>query len=214
MELLCCVSCCQAVAAAEVQAYRHLPVTPVESAAWLNRLNQDMWQPFWQPFLLANNLSSWQVSSSSSCMCALAQAVQNMQGVVFDFGPKRSGLFGGCDPCSCPGEADRQHTYDVTGLLRYAVALSILLLLLLVMGVYVCCCVCGSQDTVAAAAPKGWEVEIADVSIGTLAPQMSGACAITGVPCRFASGARGTVADSYKYLTQYPGCVQPAARAQ
>lgn len=52
---------CQAVAAAEVQAYRHLPVTPVESVAWLNRLNQEMWQPFWQPFLLANNLSSWQV---------------------------------------------------------------------------------------------------------------------------------------------------------
>lgn len=35
------------------------------------------------------------------------------------------------------------------------------------------------QDTVSAAAPKGWEVEIADVSIGTLAPQMRGkACGI------------------------------------
>jgi len=56
---LCCPM--QAVAAAEVQAYRHLPVTPVESAAWVNRLNQEMWATFWQPFLLANNLSSWQV---------------------------------------------------------------------------------------------------------------------------------------------------------
>lgn len=56
---LCCPL--QAVTAAEVQAYRHLPVTPVESAAWVNRLNQEMWATFWQPFLLANNLSSWQV---------------------------------------------------------------------------------------------------------------------------------------------------------
>lgn len=30
------------------------------------------------------------------------------------------------------------------------------------------------QDTVAAAAPRGWQVEITDISIGTLAPQMSG----------------------------------------
>jgi hypothetical protein len=70
---------CQAVTAAEVQAYRHLPVTPVESAAWLNRLNQEMWATFWQPFLLVNNLSSWHVSGwrqravefyKSVCVCA------------------------------------------------------------------------------------------------------------------------------------------------
>jgi hypothetical protein len=29
------------------------------------------------------------------------------------------------------------------------------------------------QDTVAAAAPRGWEVEIADVSIGSIAPELS-----------------------------------------
>jgi hypothetical protein len=66
-----------------------MPVTPVESSAWLNRLNQEMWSDFWQPFLLHNNLSTW-------------------------------------------------------------------------------------QDTVSAAAPRGWEVEIADVSIGATAPQLSG----------------------------------------
>lgn len=64
VQCFCRLFPCQAVAAAEVQAYRHLPVTPVESVAWLNRLNQEMWQPFWQPFLLANNLSSWQVRGS------------------------------------------------------------------------------------------------------------------------------------------------------
>eukprot|EP00882_Tetradesmus_deserticola_P021705 GHRQ01023502.1.p1 GENE.GHRQ01023502.1~~GHRQ01023502.1.p1 ORF type:complete len:315 (+),score=115.53 GHRQ01023502.1:333-1277(+) len=79
----------QAVAATEVRMSRQLPVTPVESAAWLNRLMQDMWGTFWQPFLLANNLSMW-------------------------------------------------------------------------------------QDTVAAAAPRGWEVEIADVSIGSIAPELTG----------------------------------------
>jgi hypothetical protein len=29
------------------------------------------------------------------------------------------------------------------------------------------------QDTVSAAAPRGWEVEIADVNIGTFAPELS-----------------------------------------
>lgn len=61
---------------------RQLPVTPVESAAWMNRLMQDMWGTFWQPFLLANNLSMWQVRcdewgqrcySSSSTATATAQ---------------------------------------------------------------------------------------------------------------------------------------------
>jgi hypothetical protein len=74
----------QAVAAAEVQAYRHLPVTPVESAAWMNRLNQDMWSTFWQPFLLANNLSSWQVGvrfthSTAAVAVAAAQPQQSRQ---------------------------------------------------------------------------------------------------------------------------------------
>jgi hypothetical protein len=53
----------QAVAATEIRMSRQLPVTPVESGAWLNRLMQDMWATFWQPFLLANNLSMWQVRS-------------------------------------------------------------------------------------------------------------------------------------------------------
>jgi hypothetical protein len=66
----------QAVAAAEVQAYRHLPVTPVESAAWMNRLNQDMWSTFWQPFLLANNLSSWQVGDWITDSSAAVRSAQ------------------------------------------------------------------------------------------------------------------------------------------
>lgn len=53
----------KAVAAAEVRMSRQLPVTPVESVAWLNRLNQEMWAAFWQPFLLNNNLSMWQVGA-------------------------------------------------------------------------------------------------------------------------------------------------------
>lgn len=53
----------KAVAAAEMRMSRQLPVTPVESVAWLNRLNQDMWAAFWQPFLLSNNLSMWQVGA-------------------------------------------------------------------------------------------------------------------------------------------------------
>jgi hypothetical protein len=55
----------QAVAATEIRMSRQLPVTPVESAAWMNRLMQDMWAAFWQPFLLANNLSMWQVRCGS-----------------------------------------------------------------------------------------------------------------------------------------------------
>lgn len=51
----------QAVTAARIRMSRELPVTPVESAAWLNRLMQEMWASFWQPFLLANNLNMWQV---------------------------------------------------------------------------------------------------------------------------------------------------------
>jgi hypothetical protein len=37
----------------------------------------------------------------------------------------------------------------------------------------VCCSAAALQDTVAAAAPRGWEVEIADVSIGSIAPELS-----------------------------------------
>jgi hypothetical protein len=55
----------QAVAATEIRMSRQLPVTPVESAAWMNRLMQDMWSAFWQPFLLSNNLSMWQVRCGS-----------------------------------------------------------------------------------------------------------------------------------------------------
>jgi hypothetical protein len=56
----------QAVAATEIRMSRQLPVTPVESAAWMNRLMQEMWAAFWQPFLLANNLSMWQVRYGSN----------------------------------------------------------------------------------------------------------------------------------------------------
>lgn len=60
----------QAVAAARIRMLRELPVTPVESGAWLNRLLQEMWVPFCQPFLLANNLNMWQVGVGRRLSCS------------------------------------------------------------------------------------------------------------------------------------------------
>ncbi len=51
----------QAVADARLRMARALPVTPIESAAWLNRMNQDALAAFWEPFLLLNNMQAWQV---------------------------------------------------------------------------------------------------------------------------------------------------------
>jgi hypothetical protein len=146
----------QAVAAAEVAARRHVPVTPVEGAAWLNALNQEMWTPFIQPFLVANNLNSWQVRCSATgavlwhvCVCVVPRLCCGVCVCV-------------C-VCACVRVRVRVHgcanSHDGSA---HGAALSCMPVLLL-------------QDTVSAAAPRGWQVEIADVNIGSTAPQMSGA---------------------------------------
>eukprot|EP00877_Chromochloris_zofingiensis_P007685 jgi/Chrzof1/316/Cz01g11050.t1 len=53
----------QATARAQADLLNKMPVTPLETAGWMNRFNVEMWQPFWQPFLLKNNLTMWQVTS-------------------------------------------------------------------------------------------------------------------------------------------------------
>ena len=51
----------EAVAKVQREMLARVPSTPVESAAWLNRMMAETWQPFWQPFLLQHHLGTWQV---------------------------------------------------------------------------------------------------------------------------------------------------------
>ncbi len=52
----------RAVARARAELLGRVPITPVENAWWLERLNGALWQPFVQPLLLQQNLTQWQVS--------------------------------------------------------------------------------------------------------------------------------------------------------
>lgn len=51
----------QAEARTRREMSRLLPSTPVESAAWLARLMQEMWKPFVEPSVMKDSLGLYQV---------------------------------------------------------------------------------------------------------------------------------------------------------
>jgi hypothetical protein len=129
-----------------------------------------MWAPFWQPFLLANNLSVWQVSCKPMAGFGASPARGGAMGwfaytsllvyVMETSGNLCSFIFSsrGSQPLRvvCVWHACTLLPWvsDAAATERFSAFLL--------------------QDTVAAAAPRGWELEITDVSIGSVAPELSG----------------------------------------
>jgi hypothetical protein len=68
----------QAEARVREEMAAHIPVSPPESAMWMNRMMAEMWLPFIVPMALSDNLANWQVWwdlwSQGDPMCRPAMA--------------------------------------------------------------------------------------------------------------------------------------------
>ena len=57
----------QAEARVREEMAARIPVSPPESALWMNRMMAEMWLPFFVPMALADNLANWQVRRWKTC---------------------------------------------------------------------------------------------------------------------------------------------------
>lgn len=62
----------QAVAQARDQMMRLQPATPVESAAWMCRMMQEMWKPYIEPMVLKDSLGLYQVRRGRHSVISIA----------------------------------------------------------------------------------------------------------------------------------------------